>query len=76
MTRLPILKLVLATLAFGTVQSVVLLQVDWFGGAAATAAGPIDLLMDVTIVVSAYIFAICCVALGYAIIKSQGSKGA
>ncbi|MCB0827441.1 MAG: cytochrome c oxidase subunit II [Solirubrobacterales bacterium] len=75
MTRLPILKLTLASLAFGAVQSVVLLQFDWFGGAAASAAGPIDLLLDVTIVVSSFIFAICCVALGYALIKWRVKPG-
>ena len=34
MTRLPIFKLVLATIVFGLIQSVVLLQFDWFGEAA------------------------------------------
>ena len=47
MTRLPILKMVLAVIVLGVVQSVVLLQVDWFGDAASTAAGPIDTLLDV-----------------------------
>lgn len=75
MTRLPILKLVLATLAFGAVQSVVLLQFDWFGEAASTAAGPIDTLMDVTIVVSSFIFALVCVFLGYALIKWRAKPG-
>ncbi|MBK5111019.1 MAG: cytochrome c oxidase subunit II [Thermoleophilia bacterium] len=75
MTRLPILKLALASLAAGTVISVLMLQIDWFGDAAATAAGPIDLLMDVTIVVSSYIFALVCVALGYALIKWRVQPG-
>jgi hypothetical protein len=44
--------MVLAVIVLGVVQSVVLLQVDWFGDAASTAAGPIDTLLDVTIVVS------------------------
>lgn len=75
MTRLPILKLVLATLIFGTIQSVVLLQFNWFGDAASTAAGPIDTLMDVTIVVSSFIFAVVCVFLGYAVIKWRVKPG-
>lgn len=75
MTRLPYLKLVLATLALGTVISVVMLQVDWFGDAAATAAGPIDTLMDFTIVISSFVFAIVCVALGYALVKWRVKPG-
>ncbi|MGB0121476.1 MAG: cytochrome c oxidase subunit II [Solirubrobacterales bacterium] len=73
--RLPYLKLVLATLAFGTILSVVMLIPDWFGEAASTAAFPIDRLMDVTIVLSSYIFAGVCVALGYALIKWRVKPG-
>lgn len=75
MTRLPILKLVLATLAFGAVQSVILLQFDWFGVAASAEAGPIDTLMDVTIVASSFVFALICVFLGYALIKWRVKPG-
>lgn len=75
MTRLPILKLVLATIVLGVIQSVILLQFDWFGGAASTAAKPIDTLMDVTIVISSFVFALVCVALGYALIKWRAKPG-
>lgn len=75
MTRLPILKLVLATIVFGVIQSVILLQFDWFGGSASTAAGPIDTLLDVTIVISSFIFSLVCVALGYALIKWRAKPG-
>lgn len=75
MTRLPIFKLVLATLIFGAIQSVVLLQVNWFGDAAATEAGPIDTLLDVTIVLSSFIFALVCVFLGYAVYKWRVKPG-
>lgn len=75
MTRLPILKLVLATIALGVIQSVILLQFDWFGEAASTAAGPIDTLMDVTIVLSSFMFAIVCVGLGYALYKWRVKPG-
>ncbi|MCO5315989.1 MAG: cytochrome c oxidase subunit II [Solirubrobacterales bacterium] len=75
MTRLPIFKLVLATLVLGALQSVVLLQVNWFGDAAATATGPIDTLMDVTIVVSSFVFALVCVFLGYAVYKWRVKPG-
>ncbi len=75
MTRLPYLKLVLATLAFGTVISILMLQVDWNGDAGSTAAAPIDTLLNVTIVISSYIFAGVCVALGYALIKWRVKPG-
>lgn len=75
MTRLPIFKLVLATLVLGALQSVVLLQFNWFGEAGSTAAGPIDTLMDVTIVVSCFVFALVCVFLGYAVIRWRAKPG-
>ena len=75
MERLPYLKLVLASLALGTVSSVLMLQYDWMGDAAATAAGPIDTLLDVSIVISSFIFAVVCVFLGYALIKWRVKPG-
>ncbi len=75
MERLPYLKLVLASLALGTVASVLMLQYDWNGDAAATAAGPIDTLLDVSIVISSFIFAVVCVFLGYALIKWRVKPG-
>ena len=62
MTRLPILKMVLAVIVLGVIQSVILLQFNWFGGEASTAAKPIDTLLDVTIVISSFVFAIVCEA--------------
>ncbi len=75
MTRLPIFKMVLAVIALTALQSVILLQFNWFGDDASTAAGPIDTLMDVTIVLSSFVFAIVCVALGYALIKWRAKPG-
>ena len=75
MERLPYLKLVLASLALGTVVSVLMMQYDWLGDAAATAAGPIDTLLDVSIVISSFIFAVVCVFLGYALIKWRVKPG-
>jgi cytochrome c oxidase subunit 2 len=75
MERVPYLKLVLAALALGTVVSVLMLQYDWMGEAASTAAGPIDTLMDVTVVLSSLIFSIVCVALGYALFKWRVKPG-
>lgn len=75
MTRLPILKMVLATIVLGAIQSAILLQFDWFGEAASVEAGPIDTLLDVTIVLSSFVFAIVCVALGYALYKWRAKPG-
>jgi cytochrome c oxidase subunit 2 len=75
MTRLPYLKLAAASLAFGTVIAVLMLQVNWMGDAASTAAGPIDRLVDWMIVISSYVFSIVCVALGYALIKWRVKPG-
>ncbi|HMT04187.1 MAG: cytochrome c oxidase subunit II [Solirubrobacterales bacterium] len=75
MTRLPIFKMVLAVIVVGLIQSVVLLQFNWFGQEASTAAKPIDTMMDVTIVLSSFIFAIVCVALGYALYKWRAKPG-
>lgn len=73
--KLPYLKLGLATLALGTVMSIVLLQFNWFGDSASTAAPQIDRLMDFMIVLSSYIFTLVCVALFYAIFKWRVQPG-
>ena len=75
MERLPYLKLALASFALGTVVAVLMMQVNWMGDAAATAAGPIDTLMDVSIIISSFVFAIVCVALGYALVKWKVKPG-
>jgi cytochrome c oxidase subunit 2 len=75
MTRLPYLKLVAAILVSGTVLSIILLQFNWFGDEASTAAPKIDKLMDLMIILSSYMFALVCVALGYALIKWRVKPG-
>jgi cytochrome c oxidase subunit 2 len=75
MERLPYLKLALASFALGTVVTVLMLQVDWMGEAASAEAGPIDTLTDVTIAISSFVFAIVCVALGYALVKWKVKPG-
>jgi len=75
MPKVPYLKLALASLAVGAVISVLMLQVNWMGDAAATAAGPIDTLMDWMIVISAVVFAIVCVFLGYALWRWRVKPG-
>jgi len=75
MSRLPYLKLALATIASGTVMAVILVQFNWFGEEASTAAPDIDRLMDIMIILSSYVFAGVCVALGYALIKWRVKPG-
>lgn len=75
MPKVPYLKLALVSLAVGAVVSVLMLQVNWMGDAAATAAGPIDTLMDWMIVLSSFVFAIVCVFLGYALWKWRVKPG-
>jgi cytochrome c oxidase subunit 2 len=52
-----------------------MMQYDWMGDAASTAAGPIDTLMDAMIIISSFVFAIVCVALGYALYKWRVKPG-
>lgn len=75
MPKVPYLKLSLFALAVGAVVAVLMLQVNWMGDAAATAAGPIDTLMDWMIVISSFVFAIVCVFLGYALWKWRVKPG-
>jgi cytochrome c oxidase subunit II len=75
MERLPYLKLVLASFALGTVISILMMQYDWMGAAASSEAGPIDTLMEVSIILSSFVFAIVCVALGYALVKWRVKPG-
>ena len=57
------------------VQSVVLLQFDWFGDQGSEQAGPIDTLFDVMIVLSSFVFAIVMVMFGYAIWRYRAKPG-
>jgi cytochrome c oxidase subunit II len=75
MSKVPYLKLALVSLAVGAVVSVLMLQVNWMGDAAATAAGPIDTLMDWMIILSSVVFAIVCVFLGYALWRWRVKPG-
>lgn len=75
MRRLPILKLSLAIIALTVVISAVMLPIRWNGQQASTAAVDVDRLLDVSIVLSAFIFAIVAVMLGYALIKFRAKPG-
>ena len=75
MTRATLLKLVAVTLVLAAVISVVMVQIDWNGTAASTEADKIDLLLDVMIVLSAFVYAIVLVALGYSIWRYRAKPG-
>jgi cytochrome c oxidase subunit II len=73
--RLPIAKMLAATIALTVVISVVMVPINWNGQGASTAAGPIDTLLDVMIVLSAFVFALVMVMLFYALWKFKAKPG-
>ncbi len=73
--ELPLAKLIGAILLLTVIQSVILLIPDWNGEQASTAADDIDLLLDVMIVLSSFVFAIVMVMLGFAILKWRAKPG-
>ena len=73
--RLPIVKMLAATAALTAVISVAMLQIDWNGEAASTAAPKIDRLLDTTIVLSSFVFSLVMVMLAYALWKFKAKPG-
>jgi cytochrome c oxidase subunit II len=73
--RLPIAKMLAATIALTAVISVVMVPINWNGQGASTAAAPIDTLLDVMIVLSAFVFSLVMVMLGYALWKFKAKPG-
>jgi cytochrome c oxidase subunit II len=73
--RLPIAKMLAATIAMTAVISVVMVPIRWNGQGASTAAGPIDTLLDVMIVLSAFVFSLVMVMLFYALWKFKAKPG-
>jgi cytochrome c oxidase subunit 2 len=63
------------TAALTVVISVVMLQVEWNGQQASTAAPKIDTLLDVMIVLSAFVFSLVMVMLFYALWKFKAKPG-
>jgi cytochrome c oxidase subunit II len=74
-TPTTLVRLIAVMLVLTAIQSVVLLQFDWFGDAASDEAGPIDTLFDVMVVLSSFVFSIVLVMLGYAIWKYRAKPG-
>lgn len=75
MPKVPYLRLAIVSLAIGALISVLMVQIDWNGEAASTAAGPIDTLLDWMVVLSSFVFAVVCVFLGYALYRWRVKPG-
>jgi cytochrome c oxidase subunit 2 len=75
MGRLPIVKMLAATVALTVVMSVVMVSINWDGQGASTAAPKIDQLLDVMIVISSFVFSLVMVMLFYALWKFKAKPG-
>jgi cytochrome c oxidase subunit II len=73
--RLPIVKMLLATLAGTVAISAVMLSINWDGQEASTAAPKIDDLLNVMIVLSSFVFSLVMVMLFYALYKFRAKPG-
>jgi cytochrome c oxidase subunit II len=73
--RLPIAKMLAATLAFTVAISAVMVPINWDGQGASTAAPKIDNLLNVMIVLSAFVFSLVMVMLFYALWKFKAKPG-
>jgi cytochrome c oxidase subunit 2 len=75
MGRLPIAKMLAATIAGTAAISAVMLSINWDGQEASTAAPKIDDLLNVMIVLSAFVFSLVVVMLFYALYKFRAKPG-
>ncbi len=73
--RLPIVKMLAATVALGAVLSAIMVSINWNGQEGSTAAPEIDDLLNVMIVLSSFVFALVMVMLGYALYKFRAKPG-
>jgi cytochrome c oxidase subunit II len=73
--RLPIVKMLLVTIASTAVMSAVMLSINWDGQEASTAAPKIDDLLNVMIVLSSFVFSLVMVMLFYALWKFKAKPG-
>ncbi len=73
--RLPIVKMIAATAALGTVMSAVMVSINWDGQQGSTAAPKIDDLLNVMIVLSSFVFSLVVVMLTYALWKFKAKPG-
>ena len=75
MTRATLARLFAAMLVLTVVISVVMVQIDWNGTAGSEEADDIDRLLDVMIVLSAFVYSIVLVMLGYSIWRYRAKPG-
>ena len=73
--RLPIAKMLAVTVVLTVVTSAIMLQPNWDGQQASTAAPKIDELLDVMIVLSSFVFSLVMVMLFYALWKFKAKPG-
>jgi cytochrome c oxidase subunit 2 len=73
--RLPIVKMLAATLALTVLISVVMVSINWDGQQGSTAAPKIDQLLNVMIVLSAFVFSLVMVMLFYALWAFKAKPG-
>jgi cytochrome c oxidase subunit II len=73
--RLPIAKMLAATIALTAAISAVMVSINWDGQQGSTAAPKIDTLLDVMIVLSAFVFSLVMVMLFYALWKFKAKPG-
>lgn len=75
MGRLPYLKMLGVTLVGTVILSVVMVNINWDGQQASTAAPQIDRLLDVMIIISSFVFCLVMTMLGYALWKFKAKPG-
>jgi cytochrome c oxidase subunit 2 len=75
MGRLPIAKMLAATIVLTAVISVIMVPIRWNGQEGSTAAPEIDQLLDVMIILSSFVFALVMVMLFYALWKFRAKPG-
>jgi cytochrome c oxidase subunit 2 len=73
--RLPIAKMLAATIALSAAISAVMVSINWDGQEASTAAPKIDDLLNVMIVLSSFVFSLVVVMLFYALWKFKAKPG-
>jgi cytochrome c oxidase subunit II len=73
--RLPIVKMLLVTIALTVAISAVMVSINWDGQEASTAAPKIDDLLNVMIVLSSFVFSLVMVMLFYALWKFKAKPG-
>lgn len=73
--RLPLAKIAIATLVLTVITSAIMVPIRWNGEAASVERGDIDLLLDVMIVLSSFVFWLVMVMLAYALWKFKAQPG-